>query len=34
VTVRPEQGTGLSHPRAPDAVVTYRGEEVTVQLDE
>jgi hypothetical protein len=34
VMVGPEQGTGLSPPRKPDAAVTYRGEEVTVQLDE
>ena len=34
VMVGPERGTGLSPPRKPDAAVTYRGEEVTVQLDE
>ena len=34
VMVEPERGTGLSPPRKPDAAVTYRGEEVTVQLDE
>ena len=34
VMVEPERGTGLSPPRNPDATVTYRGEEVTVQLDE